>query len=151
MNKFLLSAVCLALLLISKDTVLADEPSTNGYSFQQVIRDAEKGHKEAQFFVGLCYALGQHIEKNNEEAVNWWLKSANQGYARSQFRLGLAYENGEGVSKSLLMAYGWLLLAKAGGYTDPSSHLETLEKSLSASELKVARSWVNEWKPKPAR
>jgi len=151
MNKFLFFAVCLALMLISKDTVLADEPSTNASSFQQIIRGAEKGDEKAQFFLGLCYALGQHIEKNNDEAVNWWLKSANQGYARAQFKLGLAYVNGQGVSKSLVMAYGWLLLAKTGGYTDESSHLETLEKSLSASELKVARSWANEWKPKPAR
>lgn len=151
MNKFMCSAVCLALLLISKDTVLADEPSTNASSIQQIIRNAEKGDEKAQFFVGLCYSLGQHVEKNSEEAVNWWLKSANQGYARAQFKLGLAYKNGEGVSKSFMMAYGWLLLAKAGGYTDASSHLETLEKSLSSSELKVARSWANEWKPKSAQ
>ena len=60
---------------------------------------AEKGHKEAQFWLGYMYVMGQGVQKNDTEAVKWWEKSASQGLALAQFWLAHKYAKGEGVKK----------------------------------------------------
>ena len=57
---------------------------------------AERGVAVAQYNVGVRYANGRGVEKNEREAVAWFRKAAEQGYAPAQVILALSYEEGRG-------------------------------------------------------
>ena len=60
---------------------------------------AEKGHKKAQYRLGLCYDKGKGVKEDDALAFQWYSKSAAQGYAKGQYQLGMCYKNGEGVKE----------------------------------------------------
>lgn len=43
---------------------------------------AEKGHAEAQFFLGFQFWEGLGVKKDEVEATRWYRKAAEQGHAR---------------------------------------------------------------------
>lgn len=62
---------------------------------------AEKGHADAQNFLGTYYAEGNYVTKSEYEAVKWYKKAADQGNKYAQCNLAYRYLNGEGgVEKS---------------------------------------------------
>ena len=60
---------------------------------------ADKGHKKAQYRLGLCYDKGRGVKENDNLAFQWYSKSAAQGYAKAQYQLGKCYKDGEGTTK----------------------------------------------------
>ncbi len=77
---------------------------------------ADQGEAEAQFLLGVMYAGGQGVPKDDAEAVKWYRKAADQGHAKSQYNMGLTYANGEGVPQDYAEAVKWL--CKAGDQGD---------------------------------
>jgi TPR repeat protein len=49
---------------------------------------AEQGNAFAQYNLGLMYALGQGVQRNDSEAVKWYRLAAGQGFAEAQTYLG---------------------------------------------------------------
>ncbi len=68
---------------------------------------AEQGHAQAQFLLGLYYASGLGIGKDEAEAVKWYRNAAEQGHAGAQSSLGVAYAYGQGVEKDDFEAVKW--------------------------------------------
>ena len=68
-------------------------------AFPKLKAAAEKGHKKAQYRVGLCYDKGRGVAEDDAQAVAWYQKSAAQDYAKAQYQLGKCYKNGEGIAK----------------------------------------------------
>ena len=58
---------------------------------------AEQGDAEAQYNLGVMYANGEGVPKDDAEALKWYRKAAEQGFAKAQLNLGVMYTNGEGV------------------------------------------------------
>ena len=58
---------------------------------------ADRGHKDAQYRLGLLYAHGDGVPLNQYEAVAWWRAAARQGHQEALFHVGLAQENGNGA------------------------------------------------------
>ena len=71
---------------------------------------AEQGYAKAQNNLGLMYAKGQGVPKDEAEAVRWCRKAAEQGNAQAQFNLGVMYGKGLGVPSDDAEAYFWLNL-----------------------------------------
>ena len=76
---------------------------------------AEQGDAEAQFFLGLSYAIGDDIPEDDAEAVRWYRLAAEQGHASAQEHLGMAYEHGRGVPQNNVEAVRWYRLAAEQG------------------------------------
>ena len=57
---------------------------------------AEQGLAAAQFNLGLLYANGQGVQKDDAQARQWYEKTAVQGHANAQVRLGSLYDYGRG-------------------------------------------------------
>jgi hypothetical protein len=76
---------------------------------------AEQGLVAAQCNLGLCYALGRGVAKDESEGVNWFRKAAEQGHARAQYYLGVCYERGRGVAKDESEAVNWYRKAAEQG------------------------------------
>lgn len=73
----------------------------------QVTAQANAGNAKAQFELGMRFAKGDGVAKDEPKAVMWLLKSAQQGYSNAEFILGVMYANGEGVKKSNAEAARW--------------------------------------------
>ena len=65
---------------------------------------AKKGHKKAQYRLGLCYDKGKGVKEEDKQAFYWYGLSANQGYAKAQYQLGRCYKKGEGTTMDLAKA-----------------------------------------------
>ena len=75
---------------------------------------AEQGDAEAQFDLGLMYALGDGVAQDDAEAVRWYRLAAEQGHAPAQYSLGAMYAMGEGVTQDYVLAHTWCSLAASG-------------------------------------
>jgi len=72
---------------------------------------SKQGNAIAQFVLGLMYAEGQGVPKDNEEATRLYRLAADQGNADAQYNLGLMYDNGQGVPQDDKEAAKWYRLA----------------------------------------
>ena len=63
-------------------------------AFPKLKAAAEKGHKKAQYRVGLSYDKGKGVTEDDVKAVEWYRKSASQGYAKALYQLGKCYKDG---------------------------------------------------------
>ena len=66
---------------------------------------AAQGHADAQCALGVCYANGDGVDKDEVEAVRYYILSAAQGHAGALYNLGACYENGNGVEKDEMKYY----------------------------------------------
>ena len=66
---------------------------------------AERGKKNAQFYLGYLYDSGQGVEEDNAKAASWYRKAAVQGQSDAQYNLAAMYVNGDGVAKDYVLAY----------------------------------------------
>src|SRR5262249_13978000 len=95
-------------------------------------RAAEAGDKNAMTNLGLMYADGRGVAKDEEEAVRWYRRAAEAGNAAAMHNLGFMYRNGRGVSRDMQNAAVWVFKALRAGNefsykqvtTDPSWGIE---------------------------
>jgi len=77
--------------------------------FADVLSQARRGDAQAQYEVGLTYALpilGQ-VERDAVAAFQWFLKAAQQGYLPAQEVVASRYHSGDGVEKNPQQAFQW--------------------------------------------
>ncbi|KAI8089318.1 uncharacterized protein BX664DRAFT_332716 [Halteromyces radiatus] len=66
---------------------------------------AMTGDVDAQFQVGFMLSNGKGVEKNRQEAFQWYQKAAQQGHKTALYSMGLYYVKGlDGVDKDLKVA-----------------------------------------------
>ena len=106
---------------------------------------AEKGHKKAQYRLGLCYDKGKGVEENDQKAVSWYAKSAAQDYAKALYQLGKCYKNGEGVAKDRKKAVELFTKAARQDNADAEYALGKcyLKGKGIAADQKKAKSWLS--------
>jgi len=85
---------------------------------------AEKGDVNSQFKLGLCYALGLGVTKDEAKAFGWFSKAAGQGHARALYVVGLCYNDGTGIAKDAARAIECLKLAATAGDEDAKKWLK---------------------------
>jgi TPR repeat protein len=76
---------------------------------------AEKGEAQGQNSLGVCYARGHGVAKDDVQAAAWFRKAADQGFAPAQELLGNCYLDGEGVPKDQEQAVSWYRKAAEQG------------------------------------
>ena len=84
-------------------------------AFKWYRNSAERGFATAQRSLGLYYAKGKGVEKNESEAFNWFLKAANNGNIAAINDVGICYDEGSGVQKNKAEAYKWFKSAADKG------------------------------------
>lgn len=81
-----------------------DVPKDARVGYEWLSQAADKGHAEAQLFVGL-------MSQDEAKAVRYWRMAAEQGLELAQFELGVAYTEGKGVAQDVREAMHWYTLA----------------------------------------
>ena len=83
--------------------------------FAETKKKAEAGKANAQYYLGVLYALGDGVPKDDAEALKWWRLAAEQGNDEAQGILGAAYNEGKLVRKDEAAAVKWYRLAAEQG------------------------------------
>ena len=78
---------------------------------EELRSQADQGHADAQYSLGVAYYNGAGVPQNATEAVRWFRLAADQGHADAQYILGIIYANGRGVPQNDVMAYMWINFA----------------------------------------
>jgi hypothetical protein len=105
------------------DGVAAYERGDFATAVQEFRPLAEQGVAEAQFILGLIYAIGSGIPKDKAEAFKWYRKAAEQGFAMAQYNLGRMYQRGDGVPKNDAEAVKWYRKAAEQGHAEAQVYL----------------------------
>ncbi len=87
---------------------------------------ADQGLAAAQIRLGLMYANGIGVQKNETEAAKWYTKAAEQGNALGQALIGEMNLNGHGVPKDEAEAAKWITKAAAQGNKYAQSDLGSM-------------------------
>ena len=108
-------AVFLALVLSAPSLAAELQAGSEAYKRGDYVaalkKVAEKGHKKAQYSLGVMYANGQDVPQDAVEAVRWFRLAAEQGNADAQHNLGLMYKDGQVVTQDYAEAVRWFRLA----------------------------------------
>lgn len=94
---------------------------------------AEDGEPYAQYVLGVMYAMGQGVTRNDEKAFALYQKSAKQGNADAQYAMGKMYKNARGVPRDYDKAVEWFKKAASQDHVKAKSALDALCES---------RTWV---------
>jgi TPR repeat protein len=74
------------------------------------------GHVGAQNQLGLCFASGRGMPKDDVEAYNWFRRAAEGGNAIGQYNLAQAFASGIGISADAASAVEWAKKSADQGY-----------------------------------
>jgi localization factor PodJL len=74
------------------------------------------GDARAQYELGVRYASGRDVTRDDVEAARWFERSALQGYASAQYNLGVLYDRGMGVQQDNTLAFFWYQSAAEQGH-----------------------------------
>ena len=108
---------------------------------------ARSGNAEAEELIGVLYALGLGVERDDERAFEWYLRASMKGHPGAQSGVGWYYEVGRGMpAPDLVRAYMWYTLSAIGGDPDAAISLEEVVKKMTKEEIDRAHILVADYK-----
>ncbi|WP_426174736.1 tetratricopeptide repeat protein [Massilia sp. TWR1-2-2] len=87
-------------------------------ALKEVTPLAKAGHPDAQHLLGLMYYMGQGVERDYKQAMQWHRKAAMQGKADAQYVVGAMYYTGNSVPLDHKLAVSWFRKAAEQGHAD---------------------------------
>ncbi|WP_254170485.1 tetratricopeptide repeat protein [Roseibium polysiphoniae] len=108
---------------------------------------ARSGNADAEELIGVMYAMGLGVERDDQRAFEWYLRSSLKGHPGAQSGIGWYYEVGRGLpAPDLVRAYMWYTLSAIGGDPDAAISLEEVVKKMTQEEIDKAHVLVNDYK-----
>jgi TPR repeat protein len=108
---------------------------------------ARSGNAEAEELIGVMYALGLGVERDDARAFDWYLRASLKGHAGAQSGLGWYYELGRGLpAPDLVRAYLWYALSAIGGDVDAPDSLEELTPKLTKEQRAKAQILIDDYR-----
>jgi len=109
---------------------------------------AAAGNATAEELIGVMYAMGLGVEKDDRRAFEWYLRSAMKGHPGAQSGVGWYYEVGRGIeAPDLVRAYMWYVLSAIGGDPDAAMSQEEVVKKMTPEQIEQAKILVEDYKP----
>lgn len=111
------SAVATAILLFA-GTAFAQTPALDRFLFEEMLKLASDGDREAQYHVGMFYNNGIGVAADPKQALPWFQKSAAAGHPLGAYKLG-CYYHGQFpgvVEPDDALGMRYKLVAAAAGY-----------------------------------
>ncbi|WP_458325765.1 tetratricopeptide repeat protein [Roseobacter sp. A03A-229] len=108
---------------------------------------ARSGNADAEELIGVMYAMGLGLPRDDIRAFEWYLRSAMKGHPGAQSGVGWYYEVGRGMpAPDLVRAYMWYTLSAIGGDPDAAISLEEVVKKMTRAEIEKAHELVADYK-----
>ncbi len=81
------------------------------HQFEEAMKElmpaARSGNADAEELIGVMYAMGLGVERDDERAFEWYLRSSMKGHPGAQSGIGWYFEVGRGTAVDLVRAYLW--------------------------------------------
>lgn len=108
---------------------------------------ARSGNADAEELIGVMYALGLGVERDDRRAFEYYLRSSMKGHPGAQSGIGWYYEVGRGLPEpDLVRAYMWYTLSAIGGDPDAAVSQEEVAKKMTREEIDAALILVDDYK-----
>lgn len=154
MRQFLFQASMLASCLLTGPVFAGVEEGrdfmeANQYeaAMQEFLPAARSGNADAEELIGVLYALGLGVERDDTRAFEWYLRASLKGHPGAQSGIGWYYEVGRGVAGiDLVRAYMWYTLSAIGGDPDAAISLEEVVKKMTPEQIDKAHILVSDYK-----
>jgi len=116
-------------------------------AMKELIPAARSGNADAEELIGIMYAMGLGVKRDDIRAFDWYLRSSMKGHPGAQSGVGWYYETGRGMpAPDLIRAYTWYVLSAIGGDPDAAISQEEVIKKMTPEEIKQAHVLINDYK-----
>jgi len=117
-------------------------------AMEALIPAARSGNADAEELIGVMYAMGLGVPRDDTRAFEWYLRSAMKGHPGAQSGIGWYYEVGRGLPEpDLVRAYLWYRLSAIGGDPDAAISIEEVVKKMTPEQIAHARILVEDYRP----
>jgi uncharacterized protein len=113
----------------------------------ELLPAAQSGNADAEELIGVMYAMGLGVGRDDVRAFEWYLRSALRGHPGAQSGVGWYYEVGRGmVAPDLVRGYMWYVLSAIGGDPDAAISQEEIVKKMTPEQIERAHILVEDYK-----
>lgn len=116
-------------------------------AMQALLPAARSGNADAEELIGVMYAMGLGVERDDVRAFEWYLRSSLKGHPGAQSGVGWYYEVGRGLAApDLVRAYMWYVLSAIGGDPDAAISQEEVVKKMTPEQIEKAHVLIDDYK-----
>jgi len=116
-------------------------------AMRELLPAAQAGNAEAEELIGVMYALGLGVARDDRRAFEWYLRAALKGHAGAQSGVGWYFETGRGLpAPDLVRAYMWYALSAIGGDPDAAVSQEEVVKKMTAEQIEQAHALIDDYR-----
>ena len=116
-------------------------------AMKELLPAARSGNADAEELIGIMYAMGLGVERDDVRAFEWYLRSSMKGHPGAQSGVGWYYEIGRGMpAPDLVRAYTWYVLSAIGGDPDAAISQEEVIKKMTSEQIAKAHKLINDYK-----
>ena len=113
----------------------------------ELLPAAQSGNADAEELIGVMYAMGLGVVRDDERAFEWYLRSALRGHPGAQSGVGWYYEIGRGMpAPDLVRGLMWYVLSAIGGDLDAAISQEEIIKKMTPEQIERAHILVDDYK-----
>ena len=116
-------------------------------AMEQLLPAARSGNADAEELIGVMYAMGLGVKRDDRRAFEWYLRSSMKGHPGAQSGVGWYYEVGRGMeSPDLVRAYMWYVLSAIGGDPDAAISQEEVVKKMTPEQIEEAHIFIDDYR-----
>ena len=116
-------------------------------AMEALIPAARSGNADAEELIGVMYAMGLGVERDDQRAFEWYLRASMKGHPGAQSGVGWYYEIGRGMpAPDLVRAYMWYVLSAIGGDPDAAISQEEVVKKMTKDQIQKAHILIDDYK-----
>ena len=116
-------------------------------AMEKLLPAARSGNADAEELIGVMYAMGLGVERDDIRAFEWYLRSSLKGHPGAQSGIGWYYEIGRGLpAPDLIRAYTWYVLSAIGGDPDAAISQEEVIKKMTSEQIEKAHILIDDYK-----
>lgn len=113
----------------------------------ELLPAAQAGNAEAEELIGVMYASGLGVARDDVRAFEWYLRAAMKGHAGAQSGVGWYYEVGRGLpAPDLVRAYMWYVLSTIGGDPDAAISQEEVIRKMTPEQVAQAQDLIDDYR-----
>jgi len=149
--RYLLATLFCSMTFIAKADIEKARDLMEANNFKEAMLElipaARSGNADAEELIGVMYAMGLGVERDEIRAFEWYLRSAMKGHPGAQSGVGWYYEIGRGMpAPDLIRAYMWYVLSAIGGDPDAAISQEEVVKKMSSEQIEKAHILIDDYK-----
>jgi len=123
-----------------------DDTGTTGSTTR--VANTQEGDANTEFALGVRYALGTGVVRDDKHAFELFKRAAEQGNVAAQSALATSYWLGRGSRKNNVEAYSWATIAHERGDPPSGELLKLLADMMSQTQLSEGTRKAQEWERK---